>query len=175
MKTVGTTPQPDGYGHDGIKPGGRQYFLGCLVIFLLFAGLVVVSILIYDNVLEKYFDFFIYKDNETTELLPPDEAAPIPDIEDLIEFKIIEKSLNHLNVGVKPDVADDEIERLNLYLSQEHFLGFSMFNIAYLNRDAPESGEVIAVYNYNEFTGTKNLTILPKEPGLRFPIEDTGD
>ena len=172
MKTVDTVPPTEGYGHDGAKSAGRQFFVGCLVICLVFVGLVVASILIYDNVLEKNFDFFVQKDNETTELPPLDEALPIPDVKDLIGFVIIEESLTHLNVGVKPDAKDDEIVKLNIYLSQKHFLGSSMYNIAYLNREAPESGEVIAVYNYNEFSGTDNLTILPKEPGLRFPLED---
>ena len=146
--------------------------MGCLVICIVFVGLVVASILLFDNVLEKYLDFHVQKDNEIFEPPPPDEAAPPPDVKDFIEFVIIEQSLTHLNVGVKPDAADDEIEKLNLYLSHKHFLGSPMFNIAYLNRDAPESGEVIAVYNYNVYSGTDNLTILPKEPGLRFPHKD---
>lgn len=172
MMMEGTAPLSAGNRFDDRKSGKRQFCVGCLAICLVFAGLVVASIFLYDNVLEKKFDVFTQNDNETIEFPPLDEAAPLPDVKDLIEFVIYEESLNHLNVGVKPTAKDDEIEKLNLYLSRKRFLGSSMFNIAYLNREAPESGEVIAVYNYNEFSGTDNLTILQKEPGLRFPHKD---
>lgn len=150
------------------KPRRRSVFVGCFVVVLLFVVFVVASVVLFNKVIEKKFDFEVFKDKDTTEEPgKPDSVTPIPDLEDLTEFNVIEGSIAHLNIGVKPDVTDGDIERLNLYLSDTYFPNSSMYNIAYLNKNDPTSGEVIAVYNYNEYTGTDTLTILPKE--LRYP------
>ena len=148
----------------------RSFCVGCLIVILIFVGLVVASMVLFNEVLEKNFDFEIFGGKEKTEEpKTPESVTPIPDLKDLTEFTIIEESMEHINVGVKPDVTDSEIEKLNLYLSHKYFLNSAVYNIAYLNKDAPDSGEVIAVYNYNEYTGTDKLTILPEE--LRYPGE----
>jgi hypothetical protein len=72
-----------------------------------------------------------------------------------------------MNVAVDPDVKDDDLKKLNSYLSQTYFPGMSVFNISYFSAD--DKSELIAVYNYNNFTGTDNFTILPPEPGARYP------
>ncbi|MBN1572012.1 MAG: hypothetical protein JW984_02325 [Deltaproteobacteria bacterium] len=152
------------------KSRNRSFCVGCLIIVLLLVGLVVGSIVFFNNVLEKEFGFEIFKGGEKTEEpKTPDSVTPIPDVKDVVDFTVIEQSPAHMNIGVKPDITDSEIEKLNLYLSHEYFLNSAMYNIAYLNKDAPATGEVIAVYNYNEYTGTDKLTILPKE--LRYPGE----
>ncbi len=155
---------------DGRSSRNRSFCVGCLVVVLIFVGLVVASIVLFNKVLEKNFDFEIFNGEEKTEEPKiPESVTPIPDLKDLTEFTVIEESMTHINVGVKPEVTDAEIEKLNLYLSNKYFFNSSVYNIAYLNKEAPESGEVIAVYNYNEYTGTDKLTILPEE--LRYPGE----
>jgi hypothetical protein len=168
MKSTETKQPIEPMEPDRRKSRNRSFCVGCLIILLIFVGLVVASILFFNNVLEKEFGFNIF-DGKTDEPSVPDSVTPIPDVKDVVSFDVIEESPAHLNVGVKPDVTDAEIEKLNLYLSHEYFLNSAMYNIAYLNRDAPESGEVIAVYNYNEYTGTDKLTILPEE--MRYPGE----
>lgn len=150
------------------KPRKRSILTGCLIIILLFVGLVVASVLLFNRFLEKKFDYNIFKNKDKIEdFVTPDSPKTVPDAKDVVDFTVVEESISNLNVGVKPDVTDEEIQKLNLYLADKYFSNSSVYNIAYLNMNNPTSGEVIAVYNYNEYTGTDNLTVLPKE--LRYP------
>jgi hypothetical protein len=110
-------------------------------------------------------------DTEEEYPAPPEPVAP-EDFGELPDYDILDETKDALTVGVSPDISDDEVETLNQYLSGTYFPGDTMFNIAYVNRDDPESGEIIAVYNFNYFTGTDNLTILAPEPGARYPVEE---
>jgi hypothetical protein len=48
-------------------------------------------------------------------------------------------------------------------------MGFTVFNIAYFNKD--NVSELIAVYNYNSFSGTDNFTMMAPVPGERYPAQ----
>jgi hypothetical protein len=101
----------------------------------------------------------------------PPEEIPFWDRGSVSEHVILDEGKDFLNVGVNPEIQEKDIEDLNDYLSGTYFAGSEMFNIVYFNRDAPDSGEIIAVYNFNYYTGTNRLTVLDPVPGSRYPVE----
>ena len=102
----------------------------------------------------------------------PPESIPFWDRGSVPEHVILDTRKDSLNVGVDPDISEEDIGDLTDYLAGTHFAGSEMFNIVYLNRDNPDSGEVIAVYNFNYYTGTDRLTVLEPVPGSRYPLEE---
>jgi hypothetical protein len=100
------------------------------------------------------------------------ESIPFWDRGSVPDHVVLDEEKHSLNVGVGPEITEKDIEKLNDYLAGTYFVGSEMFNIAYLNRNDPDSGEVIAVYNFNYYTGTDRLTILEPVPGSRYPVEE---
>ena len=102
----------------------------------------------------------------------PPESIPFWDRGSVPEHDILDTGKDSLSVGVDPDISEKGIGDLNDYLAGTYFAGSEMFNITYLNRDNPDSGEVIAVYNFNYYTGTDRLTVLEPVPGSRYPVDE---
>lgn len=102
----------------------------------------------------------------------PPESIPFWDRGSVPEHVILDAGKDSLNVGVDPEILEKDIGNLNDYLAGTYFAGSEMFNIVYVNRDDPESGEIIAVYNFNYYTGTDRLTVLEPVPGSRYPVEE---
>jgi hypothetical protein len=100
--------------------------------------------------------------------VPPGPWTP-EDFSNLPEHVIIERYRDSLNVGVSSVAAEEDLQRLNKYLAQTYFMGFTVFNIAYFNKD--NVSELIAVYNYNSFSGTDNFTMMAPVPGERYPAQ----
>jgi hypothetical protein len=142
------------------------------VIFVLIVISLFLMLFLLQKACMREFDFEVPEIFEPGDELPtPPEAVKPKDMKDLPAFLVIDETRDSISVGVDPEISEKDINKLNHYLSGKYFAGEEMFNIAYLNKDAPESGEVIAVYNFNRLTGTDSLTILDPEPGARYPLE----
>ena len=144
----------------------------CAVIFVLIVITLFLMLFLLQKACMREFDFEVpdvFKPGE--ELPSPPEPVTPEDMKGLPVFIVIDETRDSISVGVDPEISEKEIRKLNNYLSGKYFAGEEMFNIAYLNKNAPESGEVIAVYNFNRVTGTDSLTILDPEPGARNPLE----
>ncbi|MBN1881526.1 MAG: hypothetical protein JW885_05070 [Deltaproteobacteria bacterium] len=102
----------------------------------------------------------------------PPETIPFWDRGSVPAHVILDEGKDSLSVGVDEDISQKDIEDLNEYLAGTYFAGSEMFNISYVNRDDPDSGEVIAVYNFNYYTGTDRLTVLEPVPGSRYPAQE---
>lgn len=145
----------------------------CAIIFVLMVITFFLTIFLLQKACERQFDFEvpeIFKP-EAPETPQPLEPMTPEEMKNLPEFLVVDESRDALKVGVGQDISTGEIEKLNRYLASKYFAGEEMFNIAYVNKESPESGEVIAVYNFNRLTGTDSLTILDPEPGARYPLE----
>ena len=160
------TVSPD----DAVEPKksstARFCCIACAILFILIAGGILVMFLFIEKSCDTGF--------KLPEIFRPSPTAPVPpgglfpeDFSDLPEYKVTGQYRDTMTVGVNPDVEKDDLEKLNRYLAQTHFGGMSVFNISYFNK--ADATELIAVYNYNSITGTNNFTILPPEPGARFP------
>jgi hypothetical protein len=137
---------------DPIKPkrsGIKYCCAACGIFFLMIVGGILLTVLVSPSV-----------------TIPPGPWTP-EDFSNLPEHVIIERYRDNLNIGVKPDAAEEDLRKLNSYLAQTYFTGFTVFNIAYFNKD--NTTELIAVYNYNSFTRTDNFTMMAPVPGERYP------
>jgi len=155
-----------------IKPkrsGIRYCCAACGCFLLMIIGGILLMFLLLEGSCEPSF-----KLPKIPNLFNPSPSVTVPsgpweaeDFSNLPEFVILERYRDNLNVGVKPDAAEKDLNKLNKYLAQTYFMGFTVFNIAYFNKDNTE--ELIAVYNYNSFSRTDNFTMMEPVPGERFP------
>jgi hypothetical protein len=154
-----------------IKPkrsGIKYCCAACGVILLLIAVGILVIFLVVQRSCESTFklpEFFQHSPSVTI----PSGPWTHEDFSDLPEYVIMERYRDSLSIGVSSNTGQDDLEKLNRYLAQTYFMGFKVFNIAYFNKD--NASELIAVYNYNSFSGTDNFTMMAPEPGQMFPAQ----
>jgi hypothetical protein len=158
-----------------IKPkrsGIRYCCAACGILFLMVVGGLLLMVLLLEKSCDSSFNLpeipkipNIFNPSPSVEI-PPGPWGP-EDFSDLPEHVILDRYRDNLNIGVNPDTAEVDLRRLNSYLAQTYFTGFTVFNIAYFNKD--NASELIAVYNYNSFTRTDNFTIMAPVPGERYP------
>jgi hypothetical protein len=167
-----------------VQPEKRHSPLGffcaaCSIILLVTILVIVLLGFLMNKACETTFDVPEIFEPEAPTV--PDQDQPRPTPPESIPFwnrgsvpdhVILNAGKDSLEVGVAPDILDEDIGDLNDYLAGTYFAGSEMFNIVYLNRDDPDSGEVIAVYNFNYYTGTDRLTVLEPVPGSRYPTEE---
>jgi hypothetical protein len=138
----------------------------CGVLFVLVVGGVLLMMLAFDKSCDTNFNIpNIFKSSPSSPS-PPGSWFP-EDFSNLPEYTIIERYRDSINIGVAPDVSEKDLKKLNRYLIKTYFPGMTVFNVAFFNKS--NMNELIAVYNYNSFTGTDNFTMLASEPGARFP------
>lgn len=158
-----------------IKPrrsGIKYCCAACGIFFLMIVGGLLLMVLLLEKSCDSSFDLpqfpkipNIFNPSPSVEISPGPWAPE--DFSNLPEHVIIERYRDNLNIGVKPDAAEEDLRKLNSYLAQTYFTGFTVFNIAYFNKD--NTSELIAVYNYNSFTRTDNFTMMAPVPGERYP------
>ncbi len=157
---------------EAIKPkrsGIKYCCAACGIFLLMIVGGILLMFLLLGRSCESPFNIpkfpNIFQPSPSV-TVPPGPWAP-EDFTNLPEYVVIERYRDNLNIGVKPDAAEKDLRRLNSYLAQTYFMKFTVFNIAYFNKD--NTNELIAVYNYNSFTRTDNFTMMAPVPGERFP------
>jgi len=155
-----------------IKPkrsGIKYCCAACGIFVLMIVGGILLMILLMGKSCESPFKLpnipNIFQPSPSIEV-PPGPWGP-EDFSNLPDHVILERYRDNLNIGVKPNAAEDDLRRLNSYLAQTYFTGLTVFNIAYFNKD--NTTELIAVYNYNSFTRTDNFTMMEPVPGERYP------
>lgn len=166
-KTVSVEAEPG-----TIKPkrSGIKYCCAACGIFLLMVvGGLLVMFLLLERSCESQFNI-----PKIPNIFNPSPSVTVPsgpwepeDFSNLPEYVILERYRDNLNIGVNSDAAEEDLQKLNKYLAQTYFMGFTVFNIAYFNKDNAQ--ELIAVYNYNSFSHTDNFTMMEPVPGERYP------
>ncbi len=150
--------------HTGIK----YCCAACGVILLLIAVGILVMVLFVQKSCESPFKMPKFFQPSPSVTVPSGPWTP-EDFSNLPEYVIIERYRDSLNIGVSSNATEEDLTKLNRYLAQTYFVGFKVFNVAYFNKD--NVTELIAVYNYNSFTGTDNFTMMAPVPGERFPAQ----
>jgi hypothetical protein len=152
------------------KRSGIKYCCAACGIFLVIVvGGLLLSFLLLERSCESSF-----KMPKIPNIFNPSPSVTVPsgpwekeDFSNLPEYVILERYRDNLNIGVKPDAPEEDLVKLNKYLAQTYFVGFTVFNVAYFNKDNTQ--ELIAVYNYNSFSKTDNFTMMAPVPGERYP------
>jgi hypothetical protein len=157
---------------EAIKPkrsGIKYCCAACGIFLLMIMGGILLTILLTERSCESSF-----KMPNIPNIFQPSPSVTVPsgpwapeDFSNLPDHVILDRYRDNLNIGVKPDAAEDDLRKLNSYLAQTYFTGLTVFNIAYFNKD--NTSELIAVYSYNSFTRTDNFTMMEPVPGERYP------
>ncbi len=151
------------------KSSAIKYCCGaCGILFVLIVGGILLMFLFVEKSCQTNFNI--------PNIFSPSPSAPVPpggifpeDFSNLPTYTILERYRDKMSIGVNADVKEDDLKKLNRYLVKTYFTGLKVFNIAYFNTKS--TSELIAVYNFNSFTGTDNFTMLEAEPGARFPAK----